>query len=269
MSATTASRSAPAHGRLILVAVGLLVVVLVAGLVYAIRAAIRSGAGTATATDRGGLQVTGTDVNPQLRRDALAAAPMPALPPSAALPHSLLPRASGRAITFPASIDQRGLVPTGFPRTTAGALAQFAAIDAAALEGFNPSQVIQVYGDWSLPGAEPVALWSVSQLVNQTLGASGIPNGASTLRATFTVSEAQVKGVLDDGDFVLACVNGELDISYLEQTTRTGAADCARMVWSDGRWQIGPGSQPAVPASAWPGTAEAAQVGWKPVHHAT
>lgn len=202
----------------------------------------------------------------QQREDQLAAAPMIALPAAAANPHALLPQSDASPLTVPTSTGARGLVSTGFSRTPAGAVAQLAAIDQTALAGMNPSQVEQVYRDWAVPGADPVELWSVQQFVQQTLNASGIPNGSSQLQATYTVTEAQVKGTVGD-DFVLACVNGEFDAALLDNSVRVGAADCARMVWTGARWQIGAGTQPATPPNAWPGTAEAAQAGWRPLSH--
>ena len=199
------------------------------------------------------------------RQDAIASAPMVFLPAAAANPHALLP-ASGAAVTFavPEARRTAGIVGTGFPQTVAGAVAQFVAIDEAAIEGMNPSQVRQVYADWAVPGAEPVDLWSVSQFVQQTLNASGVPDGSSNLQAAFAVTEAQVKGTVGD-DWVLACVNGEFSASLLANSVRIGAADCARMVWTGARWQIGAGTQPAVPPNAWPGTAEARDAGWRPI----
>ena len=67
------------------------------------------------------------------------------------------------------------------------------------------------------------------------------------MTGSWTLTHAQVKGVLDDGDFVVACVLGELAASY-HTVDRVGAADCQRMLWQDGRWWIGPGSPTGVPA---------------------
>jgi hypothetical protein len=200
----------------------------------------------------------------QQREDALAAAPMLPLPAAAANPHALQPNSDVDPLDAPGSTGVRGLVPTGFPQTPTGAIAQLAAIDETALAGMNPSQVGQVYREWAVAGADPLELWSVQQFVQQTLNASGTPNGSSQLQATYTVTEAQVKGTVGD-DFVLACVNGEFDASLLDNSIRVGAADCARMVWTGARWQIGAGTQPATPPNAWPGTAEAAQAGWRPL----
>lgn len=257
----------PTRRRLILgwaaLAVALLTAALIGGLVLAFSGPQRQAA---TANSPGLTQPTprSAPVTDQQRMNALAASPMSTLPLAAANPHALLPHTALAPLSVPTSTTVRGLVPTGFPRTPAGAVAQLAAIDEAALSGMNPSQVAQVYADWAVAAADPLDLWSVHQFVQQTLNASGIPNGSSQLQATYSATEAQVKGTVGAG-FVLACINGEFDVSLLDNTVRVGAADCARMVWTGSRWQIGAGTQPATPPNAWPGTAEAAQVGWRPI----
>ena len=263
------------HRRRVLLIVAVCTAVLVAaglvtGLVYAIgyhgsptrpAAASTAAPGPAPATSA----VTAPGMSDQQREDVLAAAAMASLPAAAANPHPLAAKAV-KPFKLPTAHGTRGTVAAGFPHTTAGAVAQFAAIDQAALAGMNPAQVAQVYADWAAPGAEPLATWSVNAFVTQVLGASGIPNGSSQLTATYAVTEAQVKGTVGD-DFVLACINGEFDAALADNPTRIGAADCARMVWTGGRWQIGPGTQPASPPNAWPGTVDAQQAGWRPVTH--
>lgn len=200
--------------------------------------------------------------------DALAAALMLSLDPAAALPHPLDPDADLQAINVPRASTRTAGVDSGFARTPEGAVAQLAAIDAAALAGMNLAQVRNVYTAFAEPGSDPVDTWSVHRFVSQTLASAGTPDGSSRLDATYSVSEAQVKGILDDGDFVLACINGELDIWLGDDLTRIGAADCARMVWSQWGWRIGTGAQPAEPPNAWPGTTDAARAGWRPIVHA-
>lgn len=243
----------------------LLAAALVVGLVMAFDGPAPSAGGAVPTVSPTALQPPAA-LTDQQREDQLAAAPMVSLMAAAANPHALLPKSNVDPLAVPASTGIRGLVPTGFPRTPAGAIAQLAAIDQTALAGMNPSQVQQVYRNWAVLGADPFDLWSVQQFVQQTLNASGIPNGSSQLQATYTVTEAQVKGMVGD-DFVLACVNGEFDAALLDNSVRVGAADCARMVWTDARWQIGAGTQPTTPPNAWPGTAEAAQAGWRPLTH--
>jgi hypothetical protein len=60
----------------------------------------------------------------------------------------------------------------------------------------------------------------------------------------------------------VACVLGEWQVTYRD-TSRAGAGDCQRLVWTDGRWWIGDGDQAAYAPSAWPGSADAVRAGWR------
>jgi hypothetical protein len=107
----------------------------------------------------------------------------------------------------------------------------------------------------------------MSTAVNAGLKGAGLTDSTAGLQVSYTVTDAQVKGVLDDGNFVVACVNGELDANY-RNSARIGVGDCQRMVWSAGRWRIGPGEQPAWAPNAWPGSADSVRAGWQAVNHA-
>ena len=78
---------------------------------------------------------------------------------------------------------------------------------------------------------------------------------------TFTPVAGQVKGTIGE-HFAVVCVLGEWQVTY-RTTSRAGAGDCQRMVWDDGRWRIGAGTQPAFAPSAWPGSVDAVRAGWR------
>lgn len=193
--------------------------------------------------------------------DALAALPMLQLLPSAAQPQPLVTATAGPPIRLPKATVLTQLVPTGFPRTPQGAVAQLAAIDEAALQNLSRAQVQLVYGWAVMPGAVSRQDWNMSVGVNAGLAGAGLTDSTSELRVSYTVTGAQVKGTLDGGNFVVACVLGEVDGNY-RNSARAGAGDCQRMVWSAGRWRIGPGPQPAYAPSAWPGSADSVRAGW-------
>ena len=89
------------------------------------------------------------------RQDALAAAPMPHAEPEAALPGPLATEAAGvLELPRPTGIGPAE-VPTGFPRTPEGALAQLAAIDVTAMESGSVDGVRWVIADWAAPAAPP------------------------------------------------------------------------------------------------------------------
>jgi len=203
----------------------------------------------------------------EFAKNALAARAMLPVAPAAALPQPIAASSAGARVTLPAPTDTTGLVPTGYPRTPQGAVAQLAAIDALALKDLNPASPRQAY-DWAaMPGAVPFEQWTPQVGVSTILTSAGAPRGSSELTSTWTVTHAQIKGVLDGGNFVVACVLGQLDASY-RSSVRAGVGDCQRMVWQQGRWRIGPGAQPAFAPSTWPGSADCVRAGWREVGNA-
>jgi hypothetical protein len=196
------------------------------------------------------------------KEDALATKPMVQLLPSAAQPQPLVTTTAGPPIILPEATVLTELVPTGFPRTPQGAVAQLAMIDEAALRNLSRQQVQLVYGWAVMPGAVSQQTWNMSTGFDTALARAGLTDSASALQLSYTVTGAQVKGTLDGGDFVVACVLGEIDGNY-RNSTRFGAGDCQRMVWATGRWRIGPGPQPAFAPSAWPGSADSVRAGWR------
>ena len=203
----------------------------------------------------------------QRAKDALAARPMVQLLPSAAQPQPLVEAAAGPPIVLPEATVHTELVPTGFPRTPQGAVAQLAAIDQAALQNLSRAQVALVYKWAAMPGAVSPLAWNMAVGVNAGLRGAGLTESTAGLQLSYTVTHAQTKGSLAGGSFVVACVLGEIDINY-RNSTRFGVGDCQRMVWSAGRWRIGPGEQPAWAPSAWPGSADSVRAGWQAVKHA-
>ncbi|NHA68218.1 hypothetical protein [Phycicoccus flavus] len=201
-------------------------------------------------------------------RDEVAAAPMasvdsaaarPAAPATTPVPLITVPAATGLG---PAG------VPTGFPRTPAGALGQLAAIDATVLTAMDPETTQDVHAAWSAPGAPAVGEWVMTANVHAFTTATvsaGAPAEATPV-VTATPVAAQVKGV-DGPDWVLACVLLRVDAT-LASAHSMAYGHCERTVWRAGRWQIGPGAQPAAAPSTWPGTQAAADAGWRPWTHA-
>ena len=204
----------------------------------------------------------------EFAENALAAGPMMQVAPAAALPQLVAgSTATSPPLTLPPPTIRTGLVPTGYPRTAEGAVAQLAAIDALALKDLNPVNPTAAYGWAALPGAVPFEQWTPQVGVSAVLTAAGTPTGATELTSSWALTHAQVKGVLDNGNFVVACVLGEFDASY-RASVRAGLGDCQRMVWHQDRWRIGPGAQPAFAPSTWPGSAECVRAGWREVPNA-
>jgi hypothetical protein len=200
-------------------------------------------------------------------RDALAARPMPAVPESASHPAPVSDRDPGPPIVLPpATVTGPAGVPTGFPHTPEGAMAQLAAIDQTALQSGSLSGARAVIAAWALPGGPTTTSWSGVRAMSTLLNATGLSGGGSSqLAVVLTPLMGQVKGSVGP-DFVVPCVDFELDVT-LQQTARGATADCQRMVWHRDRWMIGPGDEPALPPSVWPGTDLAIDVGYRDLRH--
>jgi hypothetical protein len=261
----------------LLVLAALTVWALVAGLVLAVVHAVDLTGDSAETSDLGGPVHTAASpasaavgTGPRFTadaRDALAARPMPAVPESASHPAPVSDRDPGPPIVLPpATVTGPAGVPTGFPHTPEGAMAQLAAIDQTALQSGSLSGARAVIAAWALPGGPTTSSWSGVRAMSTLLSATGLSGGGSSQLAVFlTPLMGQIKGSVGP-DFVVPCVDFELDVT-LQQTARGATADCQRMVWHRDRWMIGPGDEPALPPSVWPGTDLAIDVGYRDLRH--
>lgn len=194
-------------------------------------------------------------------RDQVAAAPMLRVAPAAA--RAGIPAATpARAITIPpATREGPAGVPTGYPRTSAGAVGQLAAIDTTVLTGMSLERTRQVHRGWALPGAPDVGQWVMTENVRAFLAAAepAVPVGAAPAVVALPAG-GQVKGT-DGPSWVVVCVLLRVDAT-IARTASIAYGHCERMQWHKDRWQIAPGAQPATAPSTWPGTEQAASAGW-------
>jgi hypothetical protein len=248
----------------------LTVVVLVAGLVLAL---VRSPDSTAepsrSAAATAASSTAPSDSLPAdtAARDSLAARAMPVVQDSASRPAPVSDRDPGEPILLPpaTAVGPAG-VPTGFPKTPEGALAQLAAIDQSALQSGSLQHARAVIRAWAMPGGPTTSTWSGVQAMRLLVDAVGSSAGGSAqLAVVLTPLMGLIKGTVGS-DFVVPCVDFELVVT-LQQTARVAAADCQRMVWHRDRWLIGPGDEPAMPPSVWPGTDLAIEVGYRDLRH--
>ena len=201
-------------------------------------------------------------------REDLAAQPMPVAPESASHPTAVSVSDPGLPIVLPpaTSIGAAG-VPSGYPHTPQGAMAQLAAIDQTALNTASMAGVRAVIAGWALPGGPTTSNWSGVHAMARLLTAAGLPGGGSAQLAIIaTPLMGLIKGTVGT-DFVIPCIDLELDIT-VTVTARGAVADCQRMIWHDRRWMIGPGPEPAVGPSVWPDSDLAVQVGYRDLHRA-
>jgi hypothetical protein len=200
-------------------------------------------------------------------RDALAAAPMPTVDEQASHPAPVSEQDPGPPILPPAATDIGPAdVPTGFPRTPLGALAQLAAIDQTALQSGTMQGIRAVIAAWAIAGGPTTTSWSGVTAMRTLLDAAGLSGGGSTqLALVLTPLMGQIKGSVGP-DFVIPCIDFELDLT-LSQTTRGAVADCQRMAWTGDRWMIGAGTEPATAPSVWPDTDTAINLGYRDLRH--
>lgn len=186
---------------------------------------------------------------------------------AAARPGPLTTQQQGR-IRLPAAAKLGpGGVPTGFPRTPEGALAQLAAIDQTALAGASLPEAQAIAEEWIAPGGPSAEEWSVVRALGELLTASDQPGTGSDLRLTVepTLGAFRDGGSLAaapvDPTAVTPCVDFVISLTA-SATDQIAAADCQRMTWTGDRWVIATGSEEEAPASLWPGSEESAAAGW-------
>lgn len=272
MTTTTATVDVWDRRRLqrTLAGVTALVAVLLAGLAYAVQAALTTEPQTAStqAAAVGPVVVAVEDLpDSAARRDAIAAAPMLAVPPDASRTGT-----PAQTPAQPIAIPAAGRVgpadvPTGYPQTPEGAVGQLAAITVATLQSLSLGDAAGIYAAWTEPGAPPASEWTLMRNLRSFLGsdASAHLTDPDTALVATPVA-AQVKGV-DGDDWTLACVLMDVEARVVT-TARMGYGHCARMHWttdtaSRGRWVIAAGAEPAAAPSTWPGTELAKDAGWR------
>jgi hypothetical protein len=238
-----------------------LALVVVTGLVMAVAAAIGShDPVTGGETQPKRTWTAGADgVRGEEYRDALAAEAM-----LVANETDLQPAAPSldkpKRIEIPASTSTGPAdVPSGFPHTPEGAVAQLASIEIAALTPMSVQFARDVYDGWSQDSSQ-FDQWEIAQSIQSFHAHAGTVDGDGAISVTASPVGAQIKGS-DGPDWVLACV--QLDVTAaIEEQTRFGFGHCERMQWSGDRWMIAAGKQPAQAPSTWPGSQRSLEAGW-------
>lgn len=154
-------------------------------------------------------------------------------------------------------------VPTGYPPTPEGAVAQLAAIDVVVIQAMSVPATHEVYRSWSTGGADPAG-WVMTANVTDFLTAARQSGQTKETGLVVTAIPAagQVKGT-DGQDWVVACVLLELHARLVEEA-RAAYGHCEAMTWTGDRWVIDTTHPVSLAPSTWPGTELAAQAGWRP-----
>jgi len=276
------ARRDPAWGRNKLVALlagAVAAVLLIAfGLVLAVYYTLNptghASAQTGGPADPGGSTVqTGAGATPTAapgsdrgKQDALAAASMPSVDLEASRPGTVSTRNPGVLVVPLSTATGAAGVPSGFPHTPQGALAQLAAIDQTAMQSVSLDGVRKVIASWAAPGGPTPDSWSAVKAMADFLDSAGLSGGGTQqMSLVVTPLMGMIKGSIGP-DFVIPCIDFEFDATIVA-TQRVADADCQRMVWQGSRWVIGPGFEPATPPSVWPDTDTAISVGYQDVRH--
>ncbi|ROR91124.1 hypothetical protein EDD33_1985 [Nocardioides aurantiacus] len=196
--------------------------------------------------------------------DAVADSPMQPADLQQALAGPL-EAASHASIALPAATRAGEVgVPTGFPKTPEGALAQLVEVDRRAIESVSVVTAQKVVTAWAEPGGPTARTWSGVGAVAQLLSSAGLPaDGADDLVVELRPAMGRIKGRVGDG-YVIPCVDFVLTVSVTgEAPQRVAVADCQRMRWVGERWVIGAGAEPAPAPSIWPGTAASYAAGYR------
>lgn len=199
----------------------------------------------------------------------LAARPMLQVPLAAIQPHALSTRTAGPPIVLPAPQQfVATLVPTGFPDTPEGAVAQLVELMKAGLSGGDPQVWAQIYNSLAEPGAQPADRTTTSNdLADLRHGAHLRPTGPSSsgLRMSWTPTSAMVKGSTADGTYVVACALGEFVADNNGRVVSFGWGDCLPMRRVGDQWKVASGPTAAIAPSAWPASDEAVAAGWRDI----
>jgi hypothetical protein len=258
------------------VAVGMVLLVgLGFGVVYALRPSgsdatstptVNGGPSTGSPARSGSSSPTGDAGE---LRDTIADQPMRSVGEAAARPGTVAvdPPTDTVSLSAATRTGPAG-VPTGFPRTREGALAQLAAIDQTVWRSASYENATAVVTAWAMPGGPKPGTWTTQQGLVRLFTSANLDD-TTQFSVVLTPLMGQIKGALTDTSgqpaFVIPCIDFELDVTF-QQTARSAVADCQRMQWTDddgGRWMIGPGSEPAEAPAVWPGTDLSFEVGYR------
>jgi hypothetical protein len=161
-------------------------------------------------------------------------------------------------------------VPAGFPRSGPGAVAALAALTTQGLRGADPEVYLRAYRGLSPAGAPEAEQARLVNMLRTLRTSAGLPPTGATAGLTMSWQplQAQIKGELDDGRYVVACVLGQFSASYQGQVVVYGVGDCQAMRWVDtpatggGQWMVAPGPAAAPSPDAWPGSQDSVNAGF-------
>lgn len=273
MSTSTRAGS-PSHAvrRLAVAAVIIFVVLFVVAAVAAV--ALNGGTGGGATTPSAGAATvggaptaapsSGTGSWDSATQERISSQVMPQFPVNAAQPHELAPTRGGQPLLVPPATVTSGAVPTGFPRSPQGALAQLKALNEAGMASMDPATYATAYTAVAAAGAPNPATTILARVASGSRLKGGLPDTGPVpgLSASYQVRAGLIKGSSDGGYFVVPCALGVLTVVTAKSSVRVAVGDCQAMRWIDGQWRISPTTAPTLAPATWPGTTEAQSAGY-------
>ncbi len=274
-----ARRASPwGTGRLgaVIFGAAVLVVAFVTGLVLSVHYAISDherakGGHRHSSTSRASTASPGRSASgQQIAEDSLAMRPMMQFSAADAQAGQLSATAPGSLAVPAATRTGPQNVPTGFPHTPEGALAQMAVIDMTALQSKQLAAARQIIASWAAPVGPTGGSWDRVKVLATLMNDGELSDGdASLWSLQLTPVMGLIKGSVGP-DFVVPCVDYELRLT-INDITSPGYAlgGCARMRWvggAEGQWKVAAGrdgQQTAIAPSVWPDTDNAIKAGYK------
>lgn len=197
----------------------------------------------------------------EMSRDEIANSSMLSVAPDQGRPGARMASTYPPIIQIPASTAPGAAgVPSGFPQSPVGALAQLGALMAEVLNRMDVTHTAEVYRAWSVPQAPPLQSWALMSAVHSFLQAAKLSRLEPGHVVVTTPVGAQVKGT-DGPEWTLACVLVTVR-ARVKAEARIAYGHCERMTWVADRWVIGPGEAPARAPSTWPGSEAMLAAGW-------
>ncbi|UJW32550.1 hypothetical protein L3Q67_01805 [Saccharothrix sp. AJ9571] len=194
---------------------------------------------------------------------------MPWFPIDAAEPTTLSTEATGLPLRLPAAAAGQidSLPAEGLPPTPEGALAQLVILNENGTRGGDPAQYQRSYSTLSAPGGPGVETTGIYTLLAKFRESAGLANEANPpgLSVTYEVTHGLIKGTVDQGRYVVACVLGQMAFAYQGRTIVLGVGDCQALRRTGEVWRISPGPVPAYASNTWPGSADCVRAGYQAV----
>ncbi|GAA3561111.1 hypothetical protein GCM10022222_51100 [Amycolatopsis ultiminotia] len=135
------------------------------------------------------------------------------------------------------------------------------------MAGGDPETYDRGYATLALPGAPPLSGAGLHVLLQRFRESARLEPGEmrAGLAVRYEITHGLIKGTADRGRYVVACTLGQFTVDYHGYGTSVGVGDCQALRWTGRSWRISSGPRAAYASSAWPGTDESVDAGYRPL----